>query len=140
MNGEVVKNVVEMVFQNSSFEKNAGTTLETLEKLKEALNFEGAVKGIEGIGSSIKNTGMDTLYDGVYKVQNGFNALEVIATRVLQNITDRVQGLATSLLNDVTVQPLKDGFRNTNFKWILCKPSWLVLVKVLARLMHIWMS
>lgn len=110
MSVEVVKNVVQMVFDNSSFEKNASTTLETLEKLKEALNFEGAARGLENLGSSIKNTSMDTLYNSVGKVSENFNALEVVAVRVLQNITDKVQGLATSLLNDITLQPLKDGF------------------------------
>lgn len=110
MSVEVVKNVVQMVFDNGSFEQNAGTTLETLSKLKEALNFEGAVRGLENIRGSIKNTGMETLYNGVYKVQDGFNALDVVATRVLQNITDKVQGVVSQLANDALVQPLKDGF------------------------------
>ena len=61
MSVEVVKNVVEMVFKNDSFEQNAGDTLETLTKLKEALNFDGAVKGLETLSGSIKNTSMESL-------------------------------------------------------------------------------
>lgn len=109
MSMEVIQNVVEMVFDNNSFEKKVGTTLDTLSKLKEALNFEGAVQGLENLGASIKDAGMDKLYEGVYKVQDGFNALDVVATRVLQNITDKVQGAAENLVKELTVAPLKSG-------------------------------
>ena len=110
MSGVIDKNVVQMVFDNVLFQKNAQDTLSTLDKLKEALNFEGAVKGLEGLGNNVKNIGMDGLYNGVYKVQEGFNALDVVATRVLQNITDKVQGAVSQLANDALIQPLKDGF------------------------------
>lgn len=110
MSGVIDKNIVQMVFDNALFQKNAQDTLSTLDKLKEALNFEGAVKGLENLSNNIKSSGMDALYNGVYKVQDGFNALDVVATRVLQNITDKVQGLVTQLANDALVQPLKDGF------------------------------
>ena len=110
MSGVIDKNVVQMVFDNALFQKNAQDTLSTLDKLKEALNFEGAIKGLEGLGNNVKNVGMDGLYNGVYKVQEGFNALDVVATRVLQNITDKVQGVISQLTNDALIQPLKDGF------------------------------
>ena len=110
MSGVIDKNIVQMVFDNTLFQKNAEDTLSTLGKLKDALNFEGAISGLENLGNNIKNAGMDGLYEGVYKVQEGFSALDVVATRVLQNITDKVQGLVTQLANDVITQPLKDGF------------------------------
>ncbi len=109
MSVEVVKNVVQMVFDNGSFEQNAGVTLQTLTKLKEALNFEGAARGLENLNGSIKNTSMDALYNGVSKVQDGFNALDVVATRVLQNITDKIQGVAENLVKEITIAPLKSG-------------------------------
>lgn len=110
MSGVIDVNTVKMVFDNVLFQKNAQETLSTLDKLKEALNFEGAAKGLENLGNSVKNAGLDTLYDGVYKAQEGFNALEIVAARVLQNITDRIQGAVTQLANDALLQPLKDGF------------------------------
>lgn len=110
MSGVIDVNTVKMVFDNVLFQKNAQETLSTLDKLKEALNFEGAAKGLENLGNSVKNAGLDTLYDGVYKAQEGFNALEIVAARVLQNITDRIQGVVTQLANDALLQPLKDGF------------------------------
>lgn len=111
MSVEVVENVVKMVFQGQQFEQNANAALQTLDKLKTALNFEGAVKGIENLGGSVKNAGMDQLYNGVYKVQEGFSALDIVATRVLQNITDKVQNVATDLAKKITIEPLKQGLQ-----------------------------
>lgn len=110
MSVEVIQNVVEMVFNSTSFEENVSNTIEALDKLKEALNFEGAVKGLENFGESIKTTGIEALYTGVYKVQDGFDALEVVAIRVLQNITDKIQSTGETLLKSLTVEPLISGF------------------------------
>ena len=109
MSVDVVKNVVEMVFQNQQFEKNVETTLQTLDKLKEALKLEDAARGLENIGQTIKNTSMDSLYNSVGKVSDSFNAFEIVAVRVLQRITDKVLDLGSSLLKKVTVEPLKSG-------------------------------
>ncbi len=109
MSGVIDKNVVQMVFDNVLFQKNAADTLSTLDKLKEALNFEGAVKGLENLSNQVKGTSMDALYNGVGKVQEGFSALDVVATRVLQNITDKVQNVAMDLAQKLTIEPIKAG-------------------------------
>ena len=108
-NIDVAKNVVQMVFDNAGFERNAAQSLETIQKLKDALNFDGAVRGLENLSQSIKGLGIESLSNGVYKVQEGFSALDVVATRVLQNITDKVQNVAMDLAQKVTIEPLKAG-------------------------------
>ena len=108
-NIDVAKNVVQMVFDNAGFERNAAQSLETIQKLKDALNFDGAVRGLENLSQSIKGFGIESLSNGVYKVQEGFSALDVVATRVLQNITDKVQNVAMDLAQKVTIEPLKAG-------------------------------
>ena len=101
--------VVKMAFDNQDFEKNVGTTLSTLDKLKAALKFDGAIEGLKGISSTAKGISFDAMETGVYTVQNGFNALNVVATRVLQNITDMAFNTGKSLLTAITVEPLKSG-------------------------------
>lgn len=110
MSGVIDTNVVKMVFESTGFIQNAESTLSILDKLKGALNFKGAVQGLENIGANVKNVGMDGLYAGVYKVQDGFNVLDVVATRVIQNITDRIQGALHQLATAAITKPLKDGF------------------------------
>lgn len=109
MSGVIDKRIVEMVFDNVGFEKNANTTLETLNKLKEALQFDKAISGLDKLSNSAKNAGMDALANGVYAVQDKFSALDIVATRVIQNITDKVQNLVTSTLKKVTLEPLQSG-------------------------------
>ena len=47
MSATIDQRVVEMRFDNSNFEKNVQTSLSTLDRLKERLNFTGASKGLE---------------------------------------------------------------------------------------------
>ena len=42
---EVENRVVQMTFNNKSFEKGVETTLKTIDKLNNALKFKGASKG-----------------------------------------------------------------------------------------------
>lgn len=103
------KRIVEMVFDNASFEKNAGTTLVTLGKLKDSLQFKNAARGLGDLASAAKNVSMDALYTGVYGVRSQFDALGVIATRVLQNITDMAFNTGKKLLGAITLDPIKSG-------------------------------
>ena len=42
--------VVQMTFNNKSFEKGVETTLKTIDKLNKALEFKDASKGFDNIG------------------------------------------------------------------------------------------
>ena len=53
MSQEIDKRVVEMQFDNKQFEKNVQTSLNTIDKLKMALNFDGA-KGLDSITQAAK--------------------------------------------------------------------------------------
>ena len=52
MSTTIDQKVVEMQFNNANFERNVATSMSTLEKLKRALKFDGASKGLENIQSS----------------------------------------------------------------------------------------
>ena len=50
MSTTVDSRVLEMRFDNKQFEQGVSTTMSTLDKLKQKLNFTGASKGLEDIG------------------------------------------------------------------------------------------
>ena len=102
--------VVKMALDNSDFEKNAETTISTIDKLKAALKFDDAVEGLRGISAAAKGISFDAMETGVYTIQNGFNALDVVASRVLQNITDMAFNTGRQLLSAITIDPIKSGF------------------------------
>ena len=102
--------VVKMAFDNAQFEKNAGTSLHTLEKLKQALDFKGATKGLDDINTKTKSVKMDALVDGVQTVADKFNALGVVGFTVLQNLTNRAIDAGTRIASALTIEPIKMGF------------------------------
>ena len=104
-------NVVKMVFDNQGFEQGVGTTISTLDKLKSALRLDGAVQGLQNISDSAKSITFDAMNNSLANIQSGFNALDVVAIRVLQNITDMAMNAGRKLLESITVEPLKAGLQ-----------------------------
>ena len=103
--------VVKMGFDNAVFEKNANTSIHTLEKLKQSLNFTGAVKGLDNLEAKSKSINMDALAKGVETVADKFNALGVVGFTVLQNLTNRAVDAGARIASALTIDPIKMGFQ-----------------------------
>ena len=101
--------VVKMIFDNSGFEANAGTTLDTISKLKSSLNFDGAIAGLQNIGTAAKDISLSTLSNNVITVKQEFDALGIMAKRVLEDIVDDSLKAGKSLLSNLTIDPIKSG-------------------------------
>jgi tape measure domain-containing protein len=84
--------------------------MSTLDKLKDALNFTGASKGLEKLSSSVENVGMFTLGKGIDSVRAKFSALQVVGMTALTNITNSVVDAGKKMVSALTVEPLKAGF------------------------------
>lgn len=111
MSTTIDQKVVEMRFDNRQFEKNVGTTMSTLDKLKQKLNLTGAAKGFDDIGRAAKKVDMTGLGRGVEQVGVKFNAMYTIADQALRNITTRVQHTAENMAKALTIDPIKTGFQ-----------------------------
>ena len=111
MSKTIDEKVVSMKFDNSHFEKNVQTTLSTLDKLKQKLNLEGAVKSFENIGNAANKVDMSGLNNGVETLRARFSALDVVAVTALANITNSAINAGRRMISALTIQPLKDGFQ-----------------------------
>ena len=116
MSKQIDERVVSMQFDNKNFEKNASTTMSTLEKLKQSLNFSGAAKGFEDINASVKKVDMGILANGVDTVGLRFNALYTIADQTLRNITNKVEQTAMRTAKMFTIEPVSTGFNEYELK------------------------
>ena len=109
-----------MTFDNKGFAARVQETLGLLGKLRNALNFGGAKKGLEDIsaaGSRFNMGGMAATIEGI----NGkFLAMSTIAITALANITNKAISSGTALAKSFTVQPIIDGLHEyeTNLKSI----------------------
>ena len=110
MSATIDEKVVEMRFDNKNFESNVGTTLSTLDKLKQKLNLSGASKGLESIQTAANNCNMSGLSSSIDTVQAKFSALQVMGVTALANITNSAINAGKNLVSALTVTPVIDGF------------------------------
>lgn len=111
MSKTVDERVVEMRFDNSQFEKNVSTTMSTLDKFKQKLNFGGVKKGFEEVGSAAQKVDMRGLGAGVDAVSAKFSALQIMGTTALVNITNSAVNAGKRMVNALTLEPIKSGFQ-----------------------------
>ena len=116
MSKQIDERVVSMQFDNKNFEENASTTIATLEKLKQSLNFAGAAKGFEDMNAAVKKVDMGILANGVDTVGLRFNALYTIADQTLRNITNKVEQTAIQTAKMFTIEPVSTGFNEYELK------------------------
>ena len=102
--------VVEMQFKNKQFESGVATTLSSVKKLKEGLNFKDSAESLKNLGSVSKNVDMSNLIGAVESIKNRFSTLGVIGMTVLQNIADKAISVGSTLAKALTLQPIMDGF------------------------------
>ena len=105
------REVVEMKFDNKDFEKNAATSMSTLDKLKNAIKFENLAHPFSKITDSIKGVSFDPMIDGISSVQAKFSMLDVAVATIVQNITNSVLGMARKITNDFAIAPITTGFQ-----------------------------
>lgn len=92
MSKTIDQKVVEMRFDNAQFEKNVSTSMSTLDKLKQSLNFDGAAKSFENIDRAANNVSFDKIASGVEALQNRFSTMGIVGMRVIGNMTDSMIG------------------------------------------------
>ena len=111
MSKQVDERVVSMEFDNSNFEKNVKGSMSTLERLKEALNFKGASKGLEAIDSASKKVNFSSMSNAVDQIGVKFSSMQVIATTALANITNAAVNAGRQMIDAVAIAPIRSGFQ-----------------------------
>lgn len=116
MSTTIDQKVVEMRFNNQQFERNAQTSLNTLEKLKQSLNLTGASKGLEQLNAAAKNNDIGALGRAADAVGVKFSAMQVIGTTALVNMTNSAINAGKRIVKALTIDPVKTGFQEYELK------------------------
>ena len=111
MSKTVDERVVSLQFDNKDFEKNVSTTMSTLDKFKQKLNFKGTSDGLVEVGKAANKVDMTQLGRGVEAVQAKFSAMQVVATTALVNITNSAMNAGKKIISALTIDPVKTGFQ-----------------------------
>lgn len=117
MSTTIDNRIVEMQFDNRDFETNVKTSMSTLDKLKEALQFKDT-KGnaFDNLNSSIKGVSFGPLTDGVATVQAKFSALDVAVATIISNITNSVLNAGKRIASEFTLDQITAGFGEYELK------------------------
>ena len=111
MSKTIDERVVEMRFDNKQFESATATSMSTISKLKQSLNFSGATKGLESIDSSVRKINFNPLSSAVETVHAKFSALQVVAVTALSNITNSAVNAGKRIVSALTIDPITTGFQ-----------------------------
>lgn len=107
MSTEIDRRVVEMQFDNKDFERNVQQSLSTLDKLKMALNFDGA-KGLDSITKAADKVDMSNITTQTQKVQISFSALQVAGYTMVSELTKSFMNFGKNLWN-ISFGQMKSG-------------------------------
>lgn len=115
--------VVEMRFDNSDFERNAKTSMNTLDKLESKLEFKGSQKGAQMLESALNNLAsidMSGLGNALDTINYRFSTIGVIGQTIVSNLTSVITGKLVELGNSVKAifDQIEEGGkrRATNFE------------------------
>ena len=116
MSKTIEERVVAMRFDNKQFERNAQTRISTLDKLKRALNLDGAAKSFSQVDSAAKKLDLSGISSAAETLKTRFSALEVMAVTSLANITNSAVNAGKQIVHSLTIAPIKQGFDEYELK------------------------
>ena len=110
MGTSVDNRIVKMQFDNKQFESGCKTTLNTLDKLKQSLNFQGASDSLKNLASSVNNFSFSAMQKGIDVMTNKFSVLGTMTDQFIRRFTDQIFNAGKTMANALTLDPVKTGF------------------------------
>lgn len=108
---EIDEKVVSMKFDNKHFMEHTSETMSRLDKLKNSLRLPGISKGLEEVGNAANGIKLNPLGAAAEQVSLKFNALQVMATTALMNITNSAVNAGKRIVAAFTIDPIKTGLQ-----------------------------
>lgn len=111
MSSTIDSRIVTMKFDNKQFESQAKTSLSTLQKIKDAINFKGGSAGLQEAQKAVNGFSLGNMLRGTTAAKLGFVALGTVAVTALSRITSSALQASGSILRQLSgVQAAKDGY------------------------------
>lgn len=110
MSTSIDERIVKMEFDNRQFESGVQTSLSTLDKLKQSLNFDSASKSLSALQEAGKSFQMNDMSKAVETVIVKFDALSKAAMAAIQNIVNSAIAAGKRIATALTITPITTGF------------------------------
>lgn len=109
MSTDIEHRVVRLTFDNAQFEAGTKKTMGTLEKLQKALKFDKVTDAFGKITKGANKVDMSNIATSTDIITTKFNAMAVVATTALMNITNSAINAGKNIVNAFTLQPVMTG-------------------------------
>lgn len=116
MSNNVDNRIVSMEFDNSNFERNVKTSMNTLDKLDEKLKFEGAEDGFRNLEQASGRIDFSALQNSIQNIEKAFTPMGIAFRNVWDDVIDYVEGKIKYFNQLVFQDPYKDGFKEYELK------------------------
>lgn len=110
MASSIDEKVVQLTLDNKQFNQASGDTIDSLAKLKKALEFEGAIDSFDEIEKEIRRVDLSPIEQGVENVGRQFTILDTITDAVFRNLTNRAIDFGERTLKSLTVDQISQGW------------------------------
>ena len=111
MSQMIDERVVEMRFDNKQFESGVKESLNTLDKLKAALNLEGSAKSFEKLDKAANSVSLEGISAGIEALQKRFSTLGIVGMRTIENITDSLMRMTSSAVSYASDAIISGGLK-----------------------------
>ena len=102
--------VVSMSFETSKFQQGVAVVLSGLDRLKAALQFPNAGKGIDDINAAANKTDFSKIHEALDGIKSKFSAMSVVALSVLANVANKAISAGANIIKALTLDPITAGF------------------------------
>lgn len=110
MSKSIEERVVQMEFENESFEKKASQSTKTLEKLDDALKLKNGTKSFADVEEAAEKTNFSSFIKATDTVTSRLSNLGVVGTAALTNITNKAIDAGTKLVKSLSVDQITAGW------------------------------
>lgn len=110
MSREIDERVVSMQFDNRKFEANAATTMSTLDKIEQKLNFKGAAKSFDELTDNASRVDLSPMASAASLVGSKFDAMSVVAISAINRVVNQAMGAGERIIKSLTIEPVTAGW------------------------------
>lgn len=116
MSQTIDERVVKMAFENSGFDKNVSSSIDSIDKLKKSLKFDNAAQGFADITSAANKVNLQSIADSLNTISSRFSLLGIAAITVFTNIVNAAFNAGKQIAKALTIDPIKMGFDEYELK------------------------
>ena len=112
----IEEKVVKMVFDNSNFEKNIKTSVNSLNKFKNSLNMSSAQRSLGSLKDTVGSFNLNSLVNAAEGAGQKFSAMSTIAVGALIRIGEKAVDVGAKVIKALTIDPVLTGFNEYELK------------------------